>query len=110
MPRLSTVKLTGSGSITADSADGDTVEAAVTGSGELKIVKLTAKRVELTMALAGGSFGLAATASAAPAWASSVEEKIYDLRTQGSNVHLQGTTNGTLSHSSLDSCRGAPQP
>src|SRR3546814_21008480 len=53
MPRLSTVKLTGSGSITADSADGDTVEAAVTGSGELKIVKLTAKRVELTMAGSG---------------------------------------------------------
>src|SRR3546814_11801984 len=53
MPRLGAVKLTGSGSIKADSADGDMVEAAVTGSGELKIAKLTAKRVELTMSGSG---------------------------------------------------------
>ncbi|CAM3688923.1 hypothetical protein H7J08_04565 [Mycobacterium frederiksbergense] len=59
------------------------------------------------MALAGGSFGLAATASAAPAGASSVEKTIYDLRTQGYNVQLNGTRNGPLSNCSVDSVRGA---
>src|SRR3546814_19363663 len=44
MPRLSTVKLTGTGPITADSPDGDTVEAAVTGPGAPQTVKLPQPR------------------------------------------------------------------
>lgn len=58
------------------------------------------------MALAGGSFGMAATASAAPAGASSVEETIYDLRTQGYTVQLNGTRNGPLSNCSVEAVRG----
>ncbi len=50
---------------------------------------------------------MAATASAAPAGASSVEETIYDLRTQGYTVQLNGTRNGPLSNCSVDSVRGA---
>ncbi len=53
MPRLNGVRLTGSGSIDADSIDGDAVEAVVTGSGDLKIAKLTAKRADLTVSGSG---------------------------------------------------------
>jgi hypothetical protein len=53
MPKLSKVELTGSGSIEADSVDGDAVEAAVTGSGELKVAKLTATSATLTMSGSG---------------------------------------------------------
>lgn len=53
MPKLSMVKLTGSGSIEADSVDGDAVEAAVTGSGELKVAKLTGMSATLTMSGSG---------------------------------------------------------
>jgi hypothetical protein len=53
MPRLSAVELAGSGSIDADSVDGDAVEAAVIGSGELKVAKLTATSATLTMSGSG---------------------------------------------------------
>jgi hypothetical protein len=59
------------------------------------------------MALASGSFGMAATASAAPAGASSVEETIFELRSQGYTVLLNGTRNGPLSNCSVVSVRGA---
>ncbi|SKB72777.1 head GIN domain-containing protein [Sphingopyxis flava] len=63
MPRLSVVKLTGSGTVEADSVEGDAAEAAVTGSGELKIAKLSGTRVKLDMSgsgdleVAGGKVG-----------------------------------------------------
>ena len=53
MPRLSAVRLTGSGTIDADSVDGDAVEAVVTGSGDLKIAKLTGKRAEISVSGSG---------------------------------------------------------
>lgn len=53
MPRLSTLRLTGSGTIDADSLDGEAVEAAVTGSGDLKIAKLTAKRADVSVSGSG---------------------------------------------------------
>lgn len=59
------------------------------------------------MALTAGSLGMASAASAAPAGASSVEETIYDLRSQGYTVQLNGTRNGPLSNCSVDSVRGA---
>jgi hypothetical protein len=53
MPKLGAVRLTGSGSVDADSVDGDAVEAALTGSGDLKIAKLTGKSAELTVSGSG---------------------------------------------------------
>src|SRR3546814_4674682 len=53
MPRLDKVRLTGSGSIDADSVDGDAIEAAVTGSGDLKIAKLTGKDAEIEVSGSG---------------------------------------------------------
>ncbi|HWV60772.1 MAG TPA: head GIN domain-containing protein [Sphingopyxis sp.] len=53
MPRLDKLRLTGSGSIDADSVDGDAVEAAVTGSGDLKIAKLTGKDAEIEVSGSG---------------------------------------------------------
>ena len=58
------------------------------------------------VALTAGSFGMAATASAAPAGASTVEKTIYDLRAQGYTVQVNGTRNGPLSNCSVDSVRG----
>lgn len=63
MPRLIAVRLTGSGSIDADSVDGDAVEAAVTGSGDLKITKLNGKSAEISVSgsgdieIGGGTIG-----------------------------------------------------
>ncbi|HEY0596861.1 head GIN domain-containing protein [Sphingopyxis sp.] len=63
MPRLNLVRLTGSGSIDADTVGGDAVEAAVTGSGDLKVAKLTGKRAEIEVSgsgdieIAGGTIG-----------------------------------------------------
>lgn len=63
MPRLSAVRLTGSGSIDADRIEGDAVEAELTGSGDLKIAKLSGKRAEITLSgagdveIAGGTIG-----------------------------------------------------
>lgn len=53
MPRVEKLTLTGSGSIDADSVEGDAAEAAVTGSGELRIARLTATRAELAMSGSG---------------------------------------------------------
>ncbi|WP_439568348.1 head GIN domain-containing protein [Sphingopyxis sp.] len=53
MPRLNGVRLTGSGTIAADSVDGDAVEAVVTGSGDLKIAKLTGKRADISVSGSG---------------------------------------------------------
>jgi hypothetical protein len=58
MPRLNTVRLTGSGSVDADAVDGDKVEAALTGSGDLKIAKLTGKSADLTVS-GSGDIGIA---------------------------------------------------
>jgi len=63
MPKLDTLRLTGSGSIVADAVDGDKVEAVVTGSGDLKVAKLTGKRAEITVSgsgdieIGGGTIG-----------------------------------------------------
>lgn len=53
MPRLTALRLTGSGKIDADAVEGEAVEAAVTGSGDLRIGKLTAKRAAVTLAGSG---------------------------------------------------------
>lgn len=53
MPKLDKVRLTGSGSIEADSVDGDAVEAVVTGSGDLKVAKLAGKSAEITVSGSG---------------------------------------------------------
>lgn len=53
MPKLDTVRLTGSGSIDADAVAGDKVEAVLTGSGDLKIAKLTGKRADITLSGSG---------------------------------------------------------
>lgn len=63
MPKLSGLRLTGSGSIDADAVDGDAVEAVVTGSGDLKVAKLTGKSAEVTVSgsgdieIGGGTIG-----------------------------------------------------
>src|SRR3546814_18781525 len=53
MPRLDKLRLTGSGSIDADSVDGDAIEAAVTGSGDLKFATLTGKDAEIEVSGSG---------------------------------------------------------
>lgn len=63
MPALTMVRLTGSGSIDADTIDGDAVEAVVTGSGDVKVAKLTGKSAEITVSgsgdieIGGGTIG-----------------------------------------------------
>lgn len=63
MPKLGALRLTGSGSIDADTVDGDAAEAVVTGSGDLKVAKLTARSAELTISgsgdieIGGGTIG-----------------------------------------------------
>lgn len=53
MPKLDGVRLTGSGSIDADTIDGDAVKAVLTGSGDLKAGKLTGKSAKLTLSGSG---------------------------------------------------------
>jgi len=53
MPKLVAARLTGSGSIDADTIDGDAVEAIVTGSGDLKAAKLTGKSAKLSISGSG---------------------------------------------------------
>lgn len=63
LPKLSGVRLTGSGTVDADTIDGDAVEAVLTGSGDLKVAKLTGKSAKLTVSgsgdieIAGGTVG-----------------------------------------------------
>lgn len=69
MPKLDALRLTGSGSIDADTLDADTAKLEVTGSGDLKLGKLTAKTADLGVsgsgnievkggAIASGDFGV----------------------------------------------------
>ena len=53
LPKLDKLRLTGSGTIDADTVDGDAVEAVVTGSGDLKVAKLTGKSAEITVSGSG---------------------------------------------------------
>lgn len=53
MPRLTAVRLTGSGEVEADAMEGDAVEAVVTGSGDLKVARLTAKSVSMAISGSG---------------------------------------------------------
>ena len=53
MPRLTAVRLTGSGEIDADAMEGDTVEVAITGSGDVRVGKLAAKRAVVTVSGSG---------------------------------------------------------
>lgn len=53
MPKLGGVRLTGSGSIDADTVDGDAVKAVLTGSGDLKVAKLNGKSAKLTLSGSG---------------------------------------------------------
>lgn len=53
LPKLNAVRLTGSGTIDADSVDGDAALAVVTGSGDLKVAKLTGKTAEITVSGSG---------------------------------------------------------
>jgi hypothetical protein len=63
LPKLDALRLTGSGTIDADTVDGDAVEAVVTGSGDLKVAKLTGKSAEITVSgsgdieIGGGTIG-----------------------------------------------------
>ena len=63
MPKLGALRLTGSGSIDADTVDGDAVEAVLTGSGDLKVAKLSGASADITVsgsgdiAIAGGTIG-----------------------------------------------------
>ncbi|WP_260580684.1 head GIN domain-containing protein [Sphingopyxis sp. PET50] len=53
MPRLGAVKLTGSGSIDADTIDGNDVAAVLTGSGDLKVAKFSGAKAKLTVSGSG---------------------------------------------------------
>lgn len=53
MPKLDILRLTGSGSIDADTVDGDTVQAVLSGSGDLKVAKLNGKKAEITLSGSG---------------------------------------------------------
>ncbi len=53
MPKLDTLRLTGSGSIDADTLDADAAKLDVTGSGDLTVGKLTAKSADLGVSGSG---------------------------------------------------------
>ncbi|PQM28119.1 DUF2807 domain-containing protein [Sphingopyxis lindanitolerans] len=53
MPKLVALRLTGSGSIDADTLDADAATLDVTGSGDLKVAKLTAKSADLDISGSG---------------------------------------------------------
>lgn len=53
MPRLTQIKITGSGEVDADTVDGDAADIAVTGSGDLKVAKLTAKNADIAVSGSG---------------------------------------------------------
>ncbi len=53
MPLLNVVKLSGSGDIDADMAEGDDVKASLAGSGDLKIAMVKAKNLKLNLAGSG---------------------------------------------------------
>ena len=53
MPRLTAVRLTGSGEIDADAMEGDSVEVAITGSGDVRVGRLAAKRAAVTVSGSG---------------------------------------------------------
>ncbi|WP_374524907.1 head GIN domain-containing protein [Sphingopyxis sp.] len=53
MPKLDTLRLTGSGSIDADNLAADAAKLEVTGSGDLKLGKLTAKSADLGVSGSG---------------------------------------------------------
>lgn len=53
MPKLDTLRLTGSGSIDADTLDADAAKLEVTGSGDVGVGKLTAKSAELGVSGSG---------------------------------------------------------
>src|SRR3546814_14491393 len=55
MPRLDKLRLTGSGSIDADSVDGDAIGASVTGSGDLNFANLTGEVAEIEGSGSGDS-------------------------------------------------------
>ncbi len=53
MPKLQALKLTGSGSIDADTLDADAATLDVTGSGDVTVAKLTAKSADLDVSGSG---------------------------------------------------------
>ena len=53
MPRLTAVRLTGSSEVDADVMEGDAVEAAVTGSGDIRIGRLAAKQAAISLSGSG---------------------------------------------------------
>jgi len=63
LPRLDAVRLTGSGSIDADTVDGDAVRVVLTGSGDMKVAKLNGKSAKITLSgsgdieIGGGAIG-----------------------------------------------------
>lgn len=53
LPKLVSVRLTGSATVDADTVDGDAAQAVVTGSGDLKIGKLTGKAAKVSISGSG---------------------------------------------------------
>lgn len=53
LPKLDAVRLTGSGSIEADTVDGDAVKAVLTGSGDMKVAKLNGRTAKITLSGSG---------------------------------------------------------
>ncbi|WP_194953616.1 head GIN domain-containing protein [Sphingopyxis solisilvae] len=106
LPRLAAVRLTGSGSVDADSIDGDAVEAVLTGSGDLKIASMTGKTAKLSVSgsgdieIAGGRIdnGKYSVTGSGDIDAEGLVARTLDVSVTGSgNVDSQATGNADVS-------------
>ncbi|MGQ3100801.1 MAG: head GIN domain-containing protein [Sphingopyxis solisilvae] len=106
LPRLAAVRLTGSGSVDADSIDGDAVEAVLTGSGDLKIASMTGKTAKLSVSgsgdieIAGGRVdnGKYSVTGSGDIDADGLVARTLDVSVTGSgNVDSQATGNADVS-------------
>lgn len=105
MPKLDTLRLTGSGSIDADTIEADAAKLDVTGSGDLKVGKLTANSADLGIsgsgnieiaggAIATGDFGVTGSGDID---AAGLAAQTLDISITGSgDVDAQATTSADI--------------
>jgi hypothetical protein len=106
LPKLEAVRLTGSGSIDADTVDGDAVKAVLTGSGDLKVAKLTGQSAKITLSgsgdieIGGGTIatGDVSVAGSGDVDAAGLVAQTLDISIAGSgNVDAQATGKADIS-------------
>jgi len=106
LPKLDGVRLTGSGSIDADTIDGDAIKAVLTGSGDLKVAKFDGRKAEITLSGSGDieiGAGTIATGDLSVAGSGDIDAKglvaqTLDIAIAGSgSVDAQATAKADIS-------------